>query len=624
MKRVAGMLAAAAIGVCAMPAAAHADDPVVAQAVAQLDDLGIGTLTNMPSGRTTYRTTDEFNAELDALAAAYPTQAVVTEAPYKSIQGRTIKYIEITNNAAAAGDGKPVFFNMGAIHGNESAAAEDSLEFAYDVLLQAKTNPKVDALLDKVRLIDMPLVNPDGHAVKTAAGAPAPRRASCGPASLIVPPATCTTTGVDLNRNYPFGWGSSIGVRVNARGTGPGSEPEVKNTMDVVLNNQVVTLVTQHTNSRAIFYPGVEILAGQTPDLNNGYRDLALAMGHATNDGYTNVRDSAHDYETSGETVDWSYYATRGFAVTFEVVGGSCSNSTDYPNRSGQSPSYVRCTTPDYTGTSHPTATPAMIANYGNHPVRNGLYQALVFAGVQSGHSVITGKATPGATLKITKDFTLYTNPVLQPTTPASTTPPLPIPTHLESSLVVPASGTFSWDVNPSIRPVPPYRAEGRVGGPNGYLNESWTITCTAPDGTLLETNQITVDKGQTVNMSLCTQGGVGGTVPATLALTLGGPASFGAFTPGIAKDYAATSMANVTSTAGDATLSVSDPGHLMNGAFSLPSPLQVLFSKSAWSAPVSNDPVTITFNQAIGANDALRTGSYSKTLTFTLSTTNP
>jgi hypothetical protein len=33
---------------------------------------------------------------------------------------------------------------------------------------------------------------------------------------------------------------------------------------------------------------------------------------------------------------------------------------------------------------------------------------------------------------------------------------------------------------------------------------------------------------------------------------------------------------------------------------------------------------VAISFQQAIGANDGLRTGSYSKTLTFTLSTTTP
>ena len=87
-------------------------------------------------------------------------------------------------------------------------------------------------------------------------------------------------------------------------------------------------------------------------------------------------------------------------------------------------------------------------------------------------------------------------------------------------------------------------------------------------------------------------------------------------------------------STAGDATLSATDPstqnpGHLVNGSFFLPQPLKVQGSVlpstiKTYSAPVSNDSVTINFEQAIGANDALRTGTYSKTLTFTLSTTNP
>ena len=33
---------------------------------------------------------------------------------------------------------------------------------------------------------------------------------------------------------------------------------------------------------------------------------------------------------------------------------------------------------------------------------------------------------------------------------------------------------------------------------------------------------------------------------------------------------------------------------------------------------------MTVSFKQHIDANDPLRTGAYSKTLTFTLSTTNP
>jgi hypothetical protein len=116
----------------------------------------------------------------------------------------------------------------------------------------------------------------------------------------------------------------------------------------------------------------------------------------------------------------------------------------------------------------------------------------------------------------------------------------------------------------------------------------------------------------------------VSGDVPAILSLTLGGPASFGSFVAGVAKTYTTATTADVVSTAGDATLTVSDPGHLTNGAFSLPSPLVVTGVPRTWSAPVSHDAVPIGFSQDIGAGDALRTGTYSDTLTFTLSTTTP
>jgi predicted amidohydrolase YtcJ len=118
--------------------------------------------------------------------------------------------------------------------------------------------------------------------------------------------------------------------------------------------------------------------------------------------------------------------------------------------------------------------------------------------------------------------------------------------------------------------------------------------------------------------------GDAGGVVQPTLSLTLGAPANLGAFTPGADKTYTAQTDAKVVSTAGNAALSVSDPGRLTNGAFSLAEPLQVSLSKTSWTAPASNDPVTIGFSQHVGANEALRTGSYSKTLTFTLSTTAP
>ncbi len=141
-----------------------------------------------------------------------------------------------------------------------------------------------------------------------------------------------------------------------------------------------------------------------------------------------------------------------------------------------------------------------------------------------------------------------------------------------------------------------------------------------------------------TYDLDTETAGGAGAAVPATLSLTLGSAASFGAFTPGLERDYDASTTANVVSSAGDATLSVADPstaapGRLVNGTFSLSEPLQVkagggafgpLGTLLSYSAPISNDLVTIGFRQRVGAAQALRTGTYSKTLTFTLSTTSP
>jgi beta-glucosidase len=146
----------------------------------------------------------------------------------------------------------------------------------------------------------------------------------------------------------------------------------------------------------------------------------------------------------------------------------------------------------------------------------------------------------------------------------------------------------------------------------------------------------------QAANVSVSTSGGVGGTVPATLAIALGSAPSFGTFTPGVDNTYTATTTATITSTAGDATLSVVDPdpahpGHLVNGQYWLADPVQAKAGSGAfapvsatplallaWSGPVSNDAETLTFSQHIGRTDPLRTGTYAKALTFTLSTTNP
>jgi hypothetical protein len=159
--------------------------------------------------------------------------------------------------------------------------------------------------------------------------------------------------------------------------------------------------------------------------------------------------------------------------------------------------------------------------------------------------------------------------------------------------------------------------------------------------------DQFTIDKpaGQakiiTEDMANVKQEGVGGAVPGTLSLSLAEAPSLGAFVPGVARDYEAGLAATVTSSAADATLTVVDPssteaGKLVNGTFSLASPIQAAVGGAfgvvsgsplalhSYAGPIANDPLTIRFKQSIGANEALRTGTYSKALTLTLSTTSP
>jgi sugar phosphate isomerase/epimerase len=202
-------------------------------------------------------------------------------------------------------------------------------------------------------------------------------------------------------------------------------------------------------------------------------------------------------------------------------------------------------------------------------------------------------------------------------------------------------------DVNESAPAVPAGTCTVNVGFKpvrTNYTSLARLVLNTNGDDAMDRVNLAATSTGDAI-------GTVGGTVPSMLALSLPSqPGSFGTFQPTVARNYETAVAATVTSTAGDATLAVTDPsttfpGHLVNGTFALPSPLNVRALNAAnattafaplaeatgtptnllsYTGPTNTDPVTIGFRQAIGAGDVLRSGNYAKTLTFTLSTTTP
>jgi hypothetical protein len=209
---------------------------------------------------------------------------------------------------------------------------------------------------------------------------------------------------------------------------------------------------------------------------------------------------------------------------------------------------------------------------------------------------------------------------------------------------------TFTSALKPTCQvagttPNPPYTVPNRPSRP------PWTASCRFDTpGTYSFVCQVHPTMTGTIDVvGTSVPGSAGGNVPPTLSLGIGSGASLGSFALGVPADYTAGVGATVTSTAGNAALSAADPsatatGHLTNGTYALAQPLQLRATDAAnpstafvplpgaaapatllsWAGPVSGDPVAIEFKQSIGATDPLRTGTYSKTVVLTLTTTDP
>ncbi|MGH3735761.1 MAG: M14 family zinc carboxypeptidase [Micromonosporaceae bacterium] len=408
----------------------------------------------LPSGRTTYRKLEDYNAELKQLATTYPDTAKLIELPHKSLERKTIYGVEIGRNVHAPEDGRPVFLMMGLHHAREWPSGELTLEFAYDLLRNDGTDARITGLLDRARVIVVPVVNVDGFEKSINDGMLLDLRDLSDDAVLLTPgnaykrkncrmvdgqePAAgeCAAAGsqggfgvgVDPNRNYGGYWGGPGASEQNAdptyRGGGPFSEPQTQGVRELVSARQVTTLITNHTYSALVLRPN-----GVAPDtigpdgqpVGNAPDEAAMkALGDrmAAQNGYT----SQHGwelYDTTGTTEDWSYNATGGYGYTFEI------------GPSEFHPPYEGGVVNEYLGAGDH-------AGKGN---REAYLIALENTVDAAQHSVIAGKAPAGATLRLQKRFDT-------PTWGGA------ISDKLETTMRVGADGRYTWHVNPSTRPV--------------------------------------------------------------------------------------------------------------------------------------------------------------------------
>ncbi|MEV8377425.1 M14 family metallopeptidase [Kribbella sp. NPDC056861] len=421
-------------------------------------------LATLPSGRTAYRQLADFNNDLTSLAQQYPTKVKPITLKNTSLEGRTVRGIEISRDVNVS-SGKPVFIMMGLHHAREWPSGELTIEFAYDLLRNDGVVPRITNILDKSRVVIVPVVNPDGFNLSRTLGYEMKRK-NCRITNGQIPSAgQCSQSsnqsrGTDLNRNYAGFWGgpgaSTSLTSETYRGASAFSEPESRNIQALVSGYQATTLITNHTYSNLVLREPGYASAGKTPD-ETLYKSLGDQM--AAQNGYSS-QFGYQLYDTTGTTEDWSYYATGGLGFTFEH--GASSFHPAFSN------------IPNYYFGSGSTA------NKGN---REAYLIAAESTINPARHSVITGTGPAGAVLRLKKSFNTKT---WNGTNVADV---------LDTTMTVPAGGTYTYHANPSTRPI-----VVQQGG-----TESWTLTCERPTGQVLETRQITVARGASVTANLTT-----------------------------------------------------------------------------------------------------------------------
>lgn len=458
--------------------------------------------SGLPSGRRSYRVLQDYYDELTVLADRHPGLVRPVMLPEKSYEGRDLRGVELASGVNRADDGRPTYVVMGLHHAREWPSAEVAMEWALDLAAGYGVDARTTALLDGVRIIVVPVVNPDGLVVSRGTaeaggtGAAALQRKNCkpsGPADAALPCSQRLST--DLNRNYGAYWGGN-GASTDAheetyRGPGPWSEPESRAVHELTQRLQVTGFQLIHNVAGQVLRPPGFSALGRAPD-EPALKRLGDAMADAT--GYQS-QYGYELYEVTGATEDWNYSAQNAFGYTIELGG------------TGFQGPYQENVIDQYLGVAG-TAT----AGKG---VREALLLAAEQAGDPAGHSVISGSAPAGATLRLHKDFTTRTSDLCVTSRSATAdcgprTPAIGIPDFLDSRLTVPESGRYVWHIDPSTRPFA--RA----------TPESWTLTCER-DGAPVVSQRLFIAIGQAKSVDPCgTPPSAGGTSPAGPPATAG------------------------------------------------------------------------------------------------------
>lgn len=270
-----------------------------------------------------YKNVEMVEALLRGYQAKYPDISTMVELG-RSHQGRPIWALKISDNPEAD-EPEPAVLLNGSHHASELLSVEYPLDAAAHLLENYGRDRQVKRWVDDLEIWVVPMVNPDGNWMFLEESRFASRKNG---RDTNLDGFYDPFEGIDLNRNYPLGWGQtpgSSGVTGSKyyRGPHPLSEPESWAMASLADRLHFAGSISFHTVGNAIFLP-YTVADTQAPSPDVPFiiaKEMEDAGLEQPNGRFIKAR--ANGYPVSGSDQDWLMHA---FGTAAYIVEGSHHN----------------------------------------------------------------------------------------------------------------------------------------------------------------------------------------------------------------------------------------------------------------------------------------------------------
>lgn len=269
-----------------------------------------------------YKYQDMLNA-LDSMANAYPN-LITIKAPistFLTFEGRPIFHVKISDDPNTNDGSEPKVLYTSIHHAREPMSMSQLIFYMWYLLENYNSDPEIQYLVDNNEMYFVPCLNPDGY-LHNEANDPS----GFGMHRKNKAPFGSFNPGVDLNRNYSYGW-NTTGVSPNVNndtypGTSAFSESETQAINWLVDQVGFKTSLNAHSHGNLMLFP-IGTTVAEFADHHDYFSDLATHM--CSINSYFPTKASGL-YAASGDSDDYMYKDGIGsllhdtiFAMTPEI-----------------------------------------------------------------------------------------------------------------------------------------------------------------------------------------------------------------------------------------------------------------------------------------------------------------